>query len=94
MEVGLRELRANLAAIMDAVDAGTTVTITRHGKPRATIQPAAESPLERGIREGWLSVGPDFGKRPRGSRRPRATFSLPPGVRLDDILAEDRADDR
>ena len=41
MEVGIRELRTNLAAIMDEVDKGTVVTITHHGKPRATIKPVA-----------------------------------------------------
>jgi prevent-host-death family protein len=96
MDVGIRELRTNLAAIMDAVDKGTVVTITHHGKPRATIQPVAapeESVVERGIREGWLSVGPGYyDTSRRGNRRPPMTAKSLPGVRLDDVTAADRAD--
>jgi prevent-host-death family protein len=96
MEVGIRELRTNLAAIMDEVDKGTVVTITHHGKPRATIQPVAapeESVVERGIREGWLSVGPGYyDKSKRGDRRPAMTAKSLPGVRLDDVIAADRTD--
>lgn len=97
MEVGIRELRTNLAAIMDEVDKGAVVTITHHGKPRATIRPVghadAESPVERGIREGWLSVGPGF-REPREDRRPRHVGQLPAGVSIDDVLADDRSTDR
>ena len=96
MEIGIRELRTNLATILDEVDKGTVVTITHHGKPRATIQPVAgaeESVVERGIREGWLSVGPGYyDKSKRGDRRPAMTAKSLPGVRLDDVIAADRVD--
>ncbi len=96
MEVGIRELRNNLAAIMDAVDKGTVVTITHHGKARATIQPIeakVETGIERGIREGWLHPGPNFGKR-RKDRRP--TFAMTPeeSRAVWAALMEDREDDR
>ncbi len=96
MEVGIRELRSNLAAIMDAVDAGTVVTITHHGKPRATIQPIeakVETPLERGIREGWLHPGPNFGNRDT-TRRPTVFLNKEEGRAAWAALMEDREDDR
>ncbi|MCW2920430.1 MAG: hypothetical protein JWL76_304 [Thermoleophilia bacterium] len=96
VEVGIRELRNNLAAIMDAVDKGAVVTITHHGTPRATIQPVVakvETGIERGIREGWLHPGPNFGK-PRKDRRP--TFAMTPEESrvVWEAFMEDREDDR
>jgi prevent-host-death family protein len=91
MEVGIRELRTNLAGIMDEVDQGTVVTITHHGKPRATIQQVAEreTSIERGIREGWISVGSNFHDK-RSDRRPRITVRSKAGVSVIDVLAADR----
>lgn len=96
MDVGIRELRNNLAAIMDAVDKGTVVTITHHGTPRATIQPVqpkVETGIERGIREGWLHPGPNFGTR-RTHRRPTRFLTKEEGRRAWEALMEDREDDR
>ena len=97
MEVGIRELRSNLAAIMDEVDKGTVVTIVHHGKLRATIQPAepvkTESVVERGIREGWLTVGPGFYDK-RRDRTPRVTLSVEHGRLVWEALMEDREYDR
>jgi prevent-host-death family protein len=96
MEVGIRELRSNLAAIMDAVDKGTVVTITHHGTPRATIQPVkakVESAVERGIREGWLHPGANFGTR-RRNRRPTRYLTKEEGRAAWAALMEDREDDR
>ena len=96
MEVGIRELRNNLAAIMAAVDEGTVVTITHHGTPRATIQPVkakVETGIERGIREGWLHPGPNFGKR-RIGRRPRIEITEEQSRQIWAAFMEDREDDR
>jgi prevent-host-death family protein len=96
MEVGIREFRNNLAAILDEVDKGTVVTITHHGKPRATIQPVLardESPVERGIREGWLTVGPGY-YRKRRNREPLVTIGGAQGKAVLEALREDREDDR
>lgn len=95
MEVGIREFRNNLAAILDKVDQGEVVTITHHGKPRATLQPVrerVETPIERGIREGWLHPGANFYRR-RADRRP--TYFLPPGAgaKVMEALLEDREED-
>jgi prevent-host-death family protein len=94
MNVGIRELRSNLSSILDAVDAGTVVTITDRGHPRATITSAeGESPIERGIREGWVAAGP-AAHDVHADRTPRATFELPAGISIDTFLDEDRRDDR
>jgi prevent-host-death family protein len=39
-EITQRELRNNSAAVMDAVEAGETVVVTRHGNPVAELRPA------------------------------------------------------
>lgn len=96
MEVGIREFRNNLASILEAVDKGTVVTITHHGKPRATLQPVrerTETAVERGIREGWLHPGPNFYNR-RRDRRPSAFLTAEQGRQAWAALMEDRADDR
>jgi prevent-host-death family protein len=94
MDIGIREFRANLSSILDDVEQGATVRITRRGRPSMKLViDEEESLLDRGIREGWLSVGPGF-LEPRADRRPRNTISLAPGMTIDDIIAEDRSADR
>lgn len=51
--VGIRELRDGLSRHLAAVRAGSTVTVTDHGRPIARIVPVDQlSPLERLIAEG------------------------------------------
>ena len=38
LQVSMAEFRDNLAAYLDLVERGGTVTITRHGKPRAELK--------------------------------------------------------
>jgi prevent-host-death family protein len=40
--VGVYEAKNHLARLLDEVEAGETITITRHGKPVARIVPADE----------------------------------------------------
>jgi prevent-host-death family protein len=96
MEVGIRELRNNLASIMEAVDQGTVVTITHHGAPRATIRAVVESDaevIERAVREGWLTraTGSTIPRRDRRPRSYRPRSDRPTAL---DALLEERADDR
>ena len=43
--VGAFEAKTHLAALLDAVNAGEQITITRHGRPVALlVPPAAEAP--------------------------------------------------
>ena len=39
--VGVYDLKANLSSVLEEVMAGRIVTITRHGHPIASIQPAS-----------------------------------------------------
>ena len=95
MNVGITELRANLASIIDAAANGETVVVTERGQPRVTISAVASSPdetmVERAIREGWATVGPGYYHK-RADRTPRVTMRSRPGVTLADIFAEDRGD--
>jgi len=62
--VGLAEAKATLSALLDRVEKGETITITRHGAPIAELQPVA--PLRpKGLRpwglyEGQFTVPDDF----------------------------------
>ncbi len=62
-EVGVRELRDNASSLIEAVEHGETLTVTRHGKPVARVLPAGISPgLERLIAEGKVTWS---GRRPK-----------------------------
>ena len=54
MEVGIRELKAELSRYVSKAAAGHDVTITDRGRPVARIVPIAVGPLTRGIDEGWV----------------------------------------
>ena len=62
--VGLAEAKATLSALLDRVEKGETITITRHGAPIAELQPVV--PLRpKGLRpwglyEGQFTVPDDF----------------------------------
>lgn len=86
VEVGVRELRENLAEWLDRASAGEEILVTERGSPKVLITAAAgESLLERLIREGRVTP-------PR--RRDRVT--LPPRIPVegspvtDEILRERR----
>ena len=51
VEVGVRELRENLASWLDRAAAGEEIVITERGRPKARLSPA-ESVLGRLAREG------------------------------------------
>ena len=44
-EVGVLEAKTHLSALLDAVEAGEVIVITRHGKPVAQIEPWSETSL-------------------------------------------------
>jgi prevent-host-death family protein len=70
VEVGVRELRENLAEWLDRAAAGEEILVTERGKPKAVLRPP-EMPYERLIREGRITPA-------RGPRRP-----LPPPLKWD-----------
>jgi prevent-host-death family protein len=66
VEVGVRELRENLAGWLERAAAGEDILVTERGKPKARLT-TAESAYERLVREGRLT--PATGPR---RRLPRA----------------------
>jgi prevent-host-death family protein len=72
MQVGIRELSRNVSKILDRVEAGETITITRHGKPVARLVPhdaSKDDAFDRLVREGVI----------RPARAPK-TGDVPPPV--------------
>lgn len=89
MEVSVRELKANLSAVLRQVEAGESAVITSHRKPVAQLkplQPQGDSAFERLLAAGLVT------ERPRpGGLAPRTLLPLPPGVgSLSDAVIEDR----
>lgn len=87
--MGVRELRTNLAAVVDRAADGERVVITVHGRPVAQL-----GPLDPGDGEVTLE---DLAARglvilPRRPDRPDPATAVEPwaGVRLDRLLAEVR----
>lgn len=68
--VGSFEAKTKLAELLDKVEAGETVTITRHGKAVAKLVPAAIDAEERARRRALIEeikrrrVGWDKGAKP------------------------------
>ncbi|HEY2052531.1 MAG TPA: type II toxin-antitoxin system prevent-host-death family antitoxin [Solirubrobacterales bacterium] len=50
-EIGIRELKADLSALLRAVEAGEQVRITRHGSVVAELVAAGSSPAKERFRE-------------------------------------------
>lgn len=88
MEVGVRELRENLAEWLDRAAAGEEIVVTERGRPRVRLTAAtAESVLDGLIREGRATP-------PTSSRR-----TLPPAIGVegnpvtDELLRQRRSRD-
>lgn len=55
-EVGIKELKRDASAIVDAVEAGETIVITRRGTPVARMGPvAAPARVQRLVDQGLMS---------------------------------------
>jgi len=61
-EVGAYEAKTHLSKLLDEVEAGTTVIITRHGHPVAELKPPApKKKRKRGCAKGpGFYMSPDF----------------------------------
>jgi prevent-host-death family protein len=63
-QVGLAEAKATLSALLDRVEKGETIVITRHNEPVAELKPLAAARLKRlrpwGLYEGQFTVPDDF----------------------------------
>ena len=55
-EIGIKELKRDASAIVDAVEAGETIVITRRGTPVARMGPlAAPGRVQRLVEQGLMS---------------------------------------
>ena len=81
--VGVRELRDGLSRYLAEVRAGSTVTVTDHGRPVARIVPVDEpSPLERLIAVGVV--------QPARQRKRSAPRPVEASGTVSDLVAEQR----
>lgn len=65
-ELGVRELRGHLAAVLREVQAGAVVRITSHGEVIAELRPPAQAarPRQAGALRGRITLAPDFDELP------------------------------
>ncbi len=90
-EVSVRELRSNLTGYLRRIEQGERVTVTRRGKPVATLEPIAQpaSDVDAAL---WKMVREDkaswSGKK---FEPPKRTFKLKgEGPTLSEMIIEDR----
>jgi prevent-host-death family protein len=76
--VGSYEAKTHLPALLDAVEGGETVVITRNGRPSARLVPAGAVPGDARTAVKDLRA---FGRRHRGQLR---------GIHLRDLLDDGR----
>jgi len=75
-EVGVYEAKTHLARLLDEVEGGETVTITRHGRPVANLVPVSER--QRTVEEAIRAI-----------REFRRGHSLR-GIKIKDLIEEGR----
>ena len=54
-QIGIRELRQDASRVIALVESGAIITITKHGKPVATINPPKKSKLDILIERGAIT---------------------------------------
>jgi prevent-host-death family protein len=85
MDVGIRQLKENLAEYLDRAARGEQIVVTDRGQPKAMMVPIPGSiRLKQGIEEKWIRPGVD--SPPRAVPRVSARRSI------EDVLAEDKAE--
>ena len=88
--VGVRELTQNASAVLRAVKAGNTVTVTEHGRTIARILPAGMSPIEEAIANGQARLP----SRPTGTGYDfKVPEPVPAGPSTAEIIADLRGYD-
>lgn len=58
--VNVHEAKTNLSRLLEAVEAGQTVTIARAGKPVADLVPHVRADLVWGTLQGLVEISDDF----------------------------------
>lgn len=76
--VGVYEAKAQFSRLLEAVERGATIAITRHGKPIAQLCPVSVVPDGR---EQVIEEIRAFGREHRGALR---------GLRLKDLIEDGR----
>ena len=85
MDVGVRELKAKLSAMLQRAAAGEVITVTDRGRPVATLGPPLGTiDLSAAVEAGWVTPPTTTGLRP--VRRYHST------ARVLDVLGEDRGE--
>jgi prevent-host-death family protein len=85
-EVGIKELKRDASAIVDAIEAGETMVVTRRGKPVARIGPlGAPARVQRLVDQGRMTW-PGFPTELPGE----ATSLASDGVPISQQVLEDR----
>jgi prevent-host-death family protein len=83
MDVGVRELKAKLSAMLQRAAAGEVITVTDRGRPVAILGPPLGTvDLSAAVEAGWVT--PPTSNRLGPARRYRATAPVL------DVLGEDR----
>jgi prevent-host-death family protein len=62
-EIDWREAKSQLSALIDRVECGETLTLTRDGKPVARIVPIGQR--RPGLLKGQIAMAPDFDATPK-----------------------------
>jgi prevent-host-death family protein len=83
--LGIRELRDTLTATMRRVQTGTTIEITHHGRPVATLAPTADDRLQRLAQAGDVTPGEPLA-------HPLRRYPVTTAVTASRALEEDRAE--
>ena len=82
MDVGVRELKANLSSWLDRAASGEIVRVTDRGVPKAILAPIpGRLYLDEGVAEGWIR--PPAGGRLKTVRRARPQRSTTSVLRDD-----------
>lgn len=85
MDIGVRELKAKLSAMLQRAAAGEVITVTDRGRPLATLGPPLGTvDLSAAVEAGWVTPPTATGLEP--ARRYRATAPVL------DALGEDRSE--
>jgi prevent-host-death family protein len=83
IEVGVKELRADLSGWIDRVRGGAQIVVTSHGTPVARLNPYAQTGLERLIAEGKVRL-------PTHPKTPADTKGVPVKGNVSDFVSEQR----
>jgi prevent-host-death family protein len=76
--VGVFEAKTHLSDLIDRVEAGEEITITRRGKPVARLAPIV------------VEQKPDFDEIVRQMKEARKGVTLPEGMTIKDLINEGR----